>query len=74
MQEPQLFNYSLTENVLYGKLHASNEEINNSAAVANALEFIENKELSNAFGDDPAELMEAMASNAYKDSVIAEIG
>ena len=27
MQEPQLFNYSLAENILYGKLNASNEQI-----------------------------------------------
>ena len=27
MQEPQLFNYSLAENLLYGKLNALNEQI-----------------------------------------------
>jgi len=25
MQEPQLFNYTLSENILYGKLNATNE-------------------------------------------------
>jgi len=46
MQEPVLFSYSLKENILYGKMKASNQEITNAATVANALEFIEDKELS----------------------------
>lgn len=31
MQEPLLFNYSLAENILYGKLTASNDEVYNAA-------------------------------------------
>ena len=46
MQEPTLFNYNLKENIMYGKMKATNQEINDAAAVANALEFIEDKELS----------------------------
>jgi ABC-type multidrug transport system fused ATPase/permease subunit len=41
MQEPTLFNYSISENVLYGKMNAKNSEINEAASIANALEFIE---------------------------------
>lgn len=46
MQEPTLFNYTLRENILYGKIKASNKEINDAAEIANALEFIQDQELS----------------------------
>lgn len=39
-QEPMLFNYSLKENILYGRLDASNSDIFTAAQSANALEFI----------------------------------
>lgn len=45
MQEPTLFNYSIYENILYGKDDASNSEIRESAQVANALEFVEQQSL-----------------------------
>jgi len=41
MQEPILFNYSIKENILYGRPEAKNSEIIDAAKVANALEFIE---------------------------------
>jgi ABC-type multidrug transport system fused ATPase/permease subunit len=41
MQEPTLFNYTIHENILYGKTESSNSEIYESAKVANALEFIQ---------------------------------
>lgn len=44
MQEPVIFNYSILENVLYGKSNATNTEICEAARVANATEFIETKE------------------------------
>jgi len=31
MQEPTLFNYSIRENILYGKLKANNKEIREAA-------------------------------------------
>ena len=46
MQEPSLFNYTLLENILYGRLDATNEDVKKAAEIANALEFIESKELS----------------------------
>ena len=41
MQEPTLFNYTVKENILYGKDDAKDSEIRAAAAIANALEFIE---------------------------------
>ena len=40
MQEPIIFNYSILENVLYGKIEASNKEILNATELANCTEFI----------------------------------
>lgn len=74
MQEPQLFNYSLSENILYGKLNASNEEIYNAAQIANALEFIESKEISTAFDDNPASLKEAALSANFNLKVKESMG
>lgn len=41
MQEPTLFNYTVRENILYGKDNAMESDIREAAKVANALEFIE---------------------------------
>ena len=41
MQEPIIFNYSILENVLYGKLDATNREVLDASTVANCTEFIE---------------------------------
>jgi ABC-type multidrug transport system fused ATPase/permease subunit len=48
MQEPVIFNYSILENVLYGKLDATNSEVEHYIREANALEFIEKDD----FGKD----------------------
>jgi len=60
MQEPTLFNYSIHENILYGKSQATNEEIQTAAKTANAIEFIESSELGEAFSDKPSELKKAL--------------
>ena len=71
-QEPMLFNYSLKENILYGRLDASNEEIYNAAKLANALEFITagsgegGADLRQAISDDPKELLDAWKLNQEK--------
>jgi ATP-binding cassette, subfamily B (MDR/TAP), member 1 len=44
MQEPIIFNYSILENILYGKVNATNDEVYEAASIANANEFIENSE------------------------------
>ena len=43
MQEPILFNKTIKENILYGKLDATDEEVYKAALLANALGFIETK-------------------------------
>ena len=60
MQEPTLFNYTIKENILYGKINASNQEIIDAAEIANAQEFIEASELSKAFDDDAGSLIKAL--------------
>jgi len=44
MQEPIIFNYSILENVLYGKTDASNDEVYQACQMANCMEFIDNKD------------------------------
>lgn len=41
MQEPIIFNYTILDNILYGKTDASNKEIIAACELANCLEFIE---------------------------------
>lgn len=41
MQEPVLFNTTIKENILYGELNASDEQVLKVAEMANALTFIE---------------------------------
>jgi len=52
MQEPTLFNYSIKENILYGKLMATNSELMESTKVANAIDFIEDTHLQDELIDD----------------------
>ena len=44
MQEPIIFNYSIIENILYGKADATNSEILHNAQLSNVLEFVEMNE------------------------------
>jgi len=44
MQEPNIFNFNILENILYGKLDATNTEILEAAELSNCVEFIEKKE------------------------------
>jgi len=73
MQEPTLFNYSILENILYGNLNATNTQVEKATETANALEFISSKEISQAFSDDAASLLEALESPAFKDNIKKEI-
>ena len=74
MQEPTLFNYSIKENILYGKMKATNSEINDAVRVANAVEFIESNELEKAFDTDAKSLIEAYRSEYFKEDVVEKIG
>jgi ABC-type multidrug transport system fused ATPase/permease subunit len=73
MQEPILFNYTISENVLYGKPDATNSEILKSSEVANAIEFIEKfEELSEDTVESASNLIHMLEQN--RDEVIRQIG
>lgn len=59
MQEPNIFNYSILENILYGKLEASNSEVMKATQIANCTEFIE-KGTFKGLDDTPMELLKTM--------------
>lgn len=62
MQEPSIFNYSIQENMLYGKLDATNQEIINSSNLANCNEFIEKGSLE-ALDETASGLLAEMEKN-----------
>jgi ABC-type multidrug transport system fused ATPase/permease subunit len=71
MQEPIIFNYTVLENILYGNLKATNEQIYNAADLANVLEFINNKDIYEV--EESAQgLINQMNSN--KAAIVAIIG
>lgn len=41
MQEPIIFNYSVLENILYGKSNALNSEVEHAATISNCVEFLD---------------------------------
>jgi len=61
MQEPIIFNYSILENVLYGKTDATNDEVKQACELANCMEFIDSKDLK--FDDSAQGLIGEMKSN-----------
>ena len=70
MQEPTLFNYTITENIIYGKSEATNSEIRESAQIANGLEFIESDQLTNAYEDTAQTLLAEMK---HQESYLREL-
>ena len=74
MQEPTLFNYSIRDNILYGKPQASNQEIREAVQVANAVEFIEGNELEDAFDDDAGSLRQALEHELYSSLIKEALG
>lgn len=70
MQEPQLFNISIKENILYGNLNAKNSDIDWACEVACCREFIKNKEIS-GLEDTPEQLMKTLEEN--KDGLIKKL-
>lgn len=66
MQEPILFNKSITDNIKYGKLDATNEEVYKAALLANATGFIEAGQ-----GDLTADEVKAQTEENLK-SIFAE--
>lgn len=72
MQEPTLFNYTIRENILYGKSFASDREVREAAEVANALEFIEANELQMVFDDSANVLLNAWMEK--KNEIVEKVG
>jgi ABC-type multidrug transport system fused ATPase/permease subunit len=71
MQEPIIFNYSILENVLYGKINATNSEVQDACNLANCMDFIDNQDLITR--DDSVEtLIKRMEMN--ESSVVEMIG
>lgn len=71
MQEPIIFNYSILENILYGKSNASNEEITESATISNCIEFIDGGHFKD-FDDRAIHLKNEMIT--HKDAIVEIIG
>lgn len=59
MQEPNIFNYSIMENILYGKLDARNSDIMHATELAACTDFIEKGALK-GLDDTPMELQKIM--------------
>jgi len=74
MQEPTLFNYSLSENLLYGSPMASNDEIIDAADIANAREFIESADLSDAVEDTHQALLAEFTKEKNVDGLKEALG
>lgn len=72
MQEPIVFNYSILENILYGKLEASNTEVAEAAEKANCMEFITKGDVEQKLEDTASALIGYM--NKYKDQIVTDIG
>ena len=72
MQEPTLFNYTIRENILYGKSFASDMEVREAAEVANALEFIEANDLQMVFDDSANVLLNVWMEK--KNEIVEKIG
>jgi ATP-binding cassette, subfamily B, multidrug efflux pump len=63
MQEPTLFNYTISENILYGKSDAKNSQIRGATQIANAAEFIESAEIENSFDESADALLKELQRN-----------
>lgn len=63
MQEPIIFNYTILENVLYGKRTATNTEVVGACRKANCMEFIEKNDFKQDIETTAVALMEHMNAN-----------
>jgi ATP-binding cassette subfamily B (MDR/TAP) protein 1 len=71
MQEPIIFNYTILENILYGKTEAFNTEVLKAAELANAMEFIEKNDTF-TFDESATSLKNEMIKN--KIALVSMIG
>jgi len=74
MQEPTLFNYTVKENILYGNLKASNQQIKDAVDIANATEFIEGHTLEMQFDDSAVSLKQAYEAESFRQRLIDSLG
>lgn len=77
MQEPNIFNFNILENIVYGKLDATNTQILAASTTANCIEFIENKEAQKAEGrEDDDETAQQLRDQMekHKEELISIIG
>mmetsp|Transcript_41198 Transcript_41198/g.62684 ORF Transcript_41198/g.62684 Transcript_41198/m.62684 type:complete len:152 (-) Transcript_41198:84-539(-) len=65
MQEPIIFNYSILENILYGKQDASNDEVKASSDIANCTEFVEHADFFD-FDTSGQALLTAMKNHEHE--------
>jgi len=63
MQEPIIFNYSILENALYGKIDATNKEVLDACEIANAMEYIAEKTDQSVKDDSAEHLIKEMEAN-----------
>lgn len=73
MQEPNIFNFNVLENILYGKLDATNSEILKASQTANVIEFIELKEEQAEKGEETAQMLRDQFEK-HKDEIVKVIG
>ena len=71
MQEPIIFNYTILENILYGKTDAANSEVLESAKISNCVEFIDNDHFQDV-NDQASNLKQEMEHN--KEAIVGIIG
>lgn len=71
MQEPIIFNYTILENILYGKSDADNSEVLDAAAISNCVEFIDGGHFKD-IDDRAVNLKQEMENN--KQAIIDIIG
>lgn len=76
MQEPNIFNFNILENIVYGKLDATNTEILQASETANCIEFIESKEAQKKEGADVEVTAQQLRDQMekHKDELVAAIG
>jgi len=74
MQEPTLFNYSVKENILYGGISSSNEDIVNAAGIAEARTFIESDALELQIDDEPTSLLKHWTSAEHAAALKRDMG
>ena len=71
MREHCLFNYSILENILYGERNASNQDVIDAVAIANAEDFVQEGKF-HRYDYTAESLLKTMEAN--KDAIVAKIG